>query len=75
MKYQTAKQLFLKTCMKLLNTWKMFHLKEKLVCDNIQIRIVLPFKDQIAAIAVCRQFRDLSNTIAMTLQPIFVKKN
>ena len=53
----------------------MFHLKEKLVCDSIQIRIVLPFKDQIAGNAVCRQLRDLSNMIAITLQPIFVKKN
>ena len=35
---------------------------------------VLPFKDQIAADAVHRQLRDLSNKIAITLQPIFVSK-
>ena len=33
------------------------------------ISIVLPFKDQIAANAVRRQLRDLSNKIAITLQP------
>ena len=38
------------------------------------IRIVFPFKDQIAANAVRRQLRDLSNKIAFTLQPIFVSK-
>ena len=42
--------------------------------EPITIRIVLPFKDQIAANAVCRQLRDLSNKIAVTLQPIFVSK-
>ena len=41
----------------------------------ITIRIVLrSLKDQIAANAVCRQLRDLSNKIAVTLQPIFVSK-
>ena len=35
---------------------------------------VLPFKDQIAADAVHRQLRDLSNKIAITLQPTFVSK-
>ena len=34
------------------------------------IRIVLPLRDQIAA----RQLHDLSNKIAITLQPIFVSQ-
>ena len=38
------------------------------------IRLVLPFKDQIAANAICRQLRDLSGKIGATLQPIFVSK-
>ena len=38
------------------------------------ISIVLPFKDQIAANAVRRQLRDLSNKIAITLQPPLRKK-
>ena len=47
---------------------------EKNTDDGNTIRIVLPFKDQIAANAVRRQLRDLSNKIAVTLQPIFVSK-
>lgn len=39
-----------------------------------KVRIVLPFKDQIAANTVRRQLRDPSNKIAVTLQPIFVSK-
>ena len=42
--------------------------------DGNKIRIVLPFKDEIAANAVRRQLGDLSNKIAVTLQPIFVSK-
>ena len=38
------------------------------------IRLVLPFKDQIAANAVRRQLHDLSGKIGITLQPIFVSK-
>ena len=47
---------------------------EKKTNDGNTIRIVLPFKDQMAAIAVRRQLRDLCNTIVVTLQPIFVSK-
>jgi len=47
---------------------------EKKTDDGNTIRIVLPFKDQITANAVRRQLRDLSNKIAVTLQPIFVSK-
>ena len=47
---------------------------EKKTDDGNTIRIVLPFKDQIAANAVRRQLRYLSNKIAVTLQPIFVSK-
>ena len=42
--------------------------------DGNTIKIVLPFKDQIAANAVRRQLRDLSRKICVTLQPIFVSK-
>ena len=38
--------------------------------EGNMIRIVLPLRDQIAA----RQLLDLSNKIAITLQPIFVSK-
>ena len=38
------------------------------------VRISLPFKDQVSAIAVRRQLRDLSNKIGPTLQPVFVSK-
>ena len=44
---------------------------EKETDDSNTIRLVLPFKDQIAANAV----RDLSGKIGVTLQPIFVSKN
>ena len=47
---------------------------EKKTDDGNTIRIVLPFKDQIAANAVRRQLRDLSSRIAVTLQPVFVSK-
>ncbi|XP_068704025.1 uncharacterized protein [Montipora foliosa] len=47
---------------------------EKKIDDVNTIRIVLPFKDQIAANAVRRQLRDLSRKICVTLQPIFVSK-
>ena len=47
---------------------------EKRIDDGNTIRIVLPFKDQIAANAVRRQLRDLSRKICVTLQPIFVSK-
>ena len=42
--------------------------------DGNTIRIVLPFKDQIAANAVRRQLRDLSRKICVTLHPIFVSR-
>ena len=42
--------------------------------DGNTTRIVLPFKDQIAANAVRRQLRDLSRKICVTLQPIFVSR-
>jgi len=59
------------------STINMFILRkpEKKVDDGNIIRIVLPFKDQIAANAVRRQLRDLSRKICVTLQPIFVSKN
>ena len=47
---------------------------DKKIDDGNTIRIVLPFKDQIAANAVRRQLRDLSRKICVTLQPIFVSK-
>ena len=47
---------------------------EKKTDDGNTIRIVLPFKDQIAGNAVRRPLRDLSDKIAVTLQPIFVSK-
>ena len=47
---------------------------EKKTDDGNTIRTVLPFKDQIAVNAVRRQVGDLSNKIAVTLQPIFVSK-
>ena len=47
---------------------------EKKTDDGNTIRIVLPFKDQIAANAVRRQLRGLSSKISVTLQPIFVSK-
>ena len=47
---------------------------ERKTDDGNAIRIVLPFKDQTAANVVRRQVRDLSNKIAVTLQPIFVSK-
>ena len=55
---------------------KMFILSkpEKKIDDGNTIRVVLPFKDQIAANAVRRQLRDLSRKICVTLQPIFVSK-
>ena len=45
-------------------------LKVKQTDEGNMIRIVLPLRDQIAA----RQLCDLSNKIAITLQPIFVSK-
>ena len=47
---------------------------EKESNDGNMIRLVLPFKDQVAANAVRRQLRDLSGKIGVTLQPIFVSK-
>jgi len=47
---------------------------EKKTDDGNTIRLVLPFKDQIAANTVHRQLRDLSDNIGVTLQPIFVSK-
>ena len=47
---------------------------EKTIDDGNTIRIVLAFKDQIAANAVRRQLRDLSRKICVTLQPIFMSK-
>ena len=44
--------------------------REKKTDEGYMIRIVLPLRDQIAA----RQLLDLSNKIAITLQPIFVSK-
>ena len=44
--------------------------QEKKTDEGYMIRIVLPLRDQIAA----RQLLDLSNKIAITLQPIFVSK-
>ena len=48
---------------------------EKKTDDGNTIRMVLPFKDQIASNTVRTQLRDLSNKIAITLQPIFVRKH
>ena len=47
---------------------------EKKIDDGNTIRLVLPFKNQIAANAVRRQLRDLSGKIGVILQPIFVSK-
>ena len=47
---------------------------EKKTNAGNKIRTVVPFKDQIAANAVRWQLRDLSNKIAVTLQPIVVSK-
>ena len=47
---------------------------DKKIDDGNTVRIVLPFKYQIAANAVRRQLRDLSRKICVTLQPIFVSK-
>ncbi|XP_015774439.1 PREDICTED: uncharacterized protein LOC107352642 [Acropora digitifera] len=47
---------------------------EKKTDDGNTIRIVLPFKGQIAANAVRRKLRDLSKKIWVTLQPIFERK-
>ena len=47
---------------------------EKKIDDVNTIRIVLPFKDLIAANAVRRQLRNLSRKICVTLQTIFVSK-
>ena len=47
---------------------------EKKTDDGNTIRIVLPFKDQIASKTVRTQLRDLSNKIAVTLQPIFCEQ-
>ena len=47
---------------------------ERKTDDGNTIRIVLPFNHQTAANVVRRQLRDLSNKIAVTLQPIFVSK-
>ena len=47
---------------------------EKKTDDGNTISLVLPFKDQIAANSVRRQLRDLSNKIAITLQPPLMKK-
>ncbi|XP_068692461.1 uncharacterized protein [Montipora foliosa] len=47
---------------------------EKKIDDGNTIRIVLPFKDQIAANEVRRQLRDLSGKICVTLQSVFVSK-
>ena len=48
---------------------------EKKTDDGNAISIVLPFKDQIAANVVRRQLWDLSNKIAITLQPPLRKKS
>ena len=42
--------------------------------SSCKIRISLPFKDQVAANAVRKQFRDLSHKIGPTLQPVFVSR-
>ena len=47
---------------------------EKKTDDGNTIRIVLPFKDQTAANAVSGKLRDLSNAIAVVLQPVFFCK-
>ena len=48
--------------------------QEKKSDDAHTIRIVLPFKDQIAANAPRRQLCDLSSKIGVTIQAIFVSK-
>ena len=42
--------------------------------SSCKIRISLPFKDQVAANAVRKQFRDISHKIGPTLQPVFVSR-
>jgi len=47
---------------------------ERKTDDDNMITIVLPFKDQIAANAICRQLRNLSIKIAVKLQPVILSK-
>ena len=47
---------------------------ERKTDDDNMITIVVPFKDQIAANAICRQLRDLSIKIAVKLQPVILSK-
>ena len=42
--------------------------------DSSTVGISFPFKDQVAANAVRKQFRDLSHKIGPILQPVFVSK-
>jgi len=42
--------------------------------DGSTVRISLPFKSQVAANAVQKQLRDLTNKIGPILQPVFVSK-
>ena len=39
--------------------------------DSSTVRISLPFEDQVAANAVRKELRNLSNKIGPTLQPVF----
>ena len=38
------------------------------------IRIVIPYKDQDAAVSVKRQLRDLSSKVQKTIQPVFISR-
>ena len=43
--------------------------------SELDVRIVHPFKDQIAFYAAHRQLHDLSNKVALSLQPFLWPKN
>ena len=47
---------------------------ERNVDESYIVRINLPFKDQVSANSVRRQWRDLSYTIGFALQPVFVSE-
>jgi len=47
---------------------------ERKTDDDNMITTVLPFKDKIAANAICRRLRDFSIKIAVKLQPVILSK-
>ena len=53
---------------------KCFSETERNTDDSTTVRISLPFKDQVAANVVQKQFNDLSHKIRPTLQLVFMSK-